>query len=97
MNWLRKQFGANIKALRKKAGYNQGEFGQLLDLSRVSVMNIESGRHMPTLEGFYTICCVLGCTYDALLPKPQKVSIKTKERTVIKKKIVRELKPVKVI
>jgi putative transcriptional regulator len=97
MNWFKKEVGQNIKALRMKAGYSQEQLAQLLDLSRVSVMNIERGRHTPPLSGIYTICCLFGCTWNDVMPEIKRVDMKTKTKVVIKKKLVKTFKPVKVI
>ncbi|WP_192822772.1 helix-turn-helix domain-containing protein [Rufibacter sp. LB8] len=44
--------GQKIKELRERAGYKQEEFGNLLGLSRSSVVNMERGRQNPS---FYLI------------------------------------------
>lgn len=92
---IKKHFGEQVKARRKGLGYNQTQFGQLLGLTRTSVMNIESGRHSPTLEGFYKISCLLKCDPNDLLPKPKLLTENHYETVIVKKIKKKNFKPVK--
>lgn len=94
MDWFKKHVGQRIKCLRQKAGYNQTQFGQMLDLSRVSVLNIEQGRHQPTLFGIYTLCSILNCRVEDIMPPIQPVNIKSKDVFIVKKVARKQMKPV---
>jgi DNA-binding XRE family transcriptional regulator len=94
MEWFKKYVGGKIKELRKRQGYSQSQFGQMLDLSRVSVLNIEQGRHSPPLFTIYTICSILNCQPADIMPMVKQVNIKAKEVTVIKRIIKKEMKPI---
>lgn len=39
------RFGALVKALRKKQGLTQDELGKKLNLSRITIQNLESGKN----------------------------------------------------
>jgi transcriptional regulator with XRE-family HTH domain len=57
-----------IKELRKAKGWDQQQFSKKIGLSRVSVSNIERGRHKISLEQFERICKVFNCKSSDLLP-----------------------------
>ncbi len=95
-DWFTETVGANIKKLRIANSYNQEQLGQLLELSRTSIINIESGRHLPPIKTIYILCAIFKCSYYDILPKPKpaKIHEQIKTKTIVKKKIVRILKPV---
>ncbi len=44
----RRVLGAKLAAYRRAAGYNQAEFASLIDYSRSTIANVETGRqHVP--------------------------------------------------
>ena len=48
VDWFYKAVGAKLKTARRSAGLTQSELGKRVDLSRVSVTNIERGaQHFP--------------------------------------------------
>ncbi len=95
MNPVSKFIGNRIKLLRKKNNYSQEQFGDMISLTRASVINIENGRHSTTQEKLYVICSILKCTPSDLYPPIKKVTIEKKlvKRVVIKAKY--KFKPVK--
>lgn len=48
--------GNVIKNKRIECGIRQEDVAQALKLTRVSVLNIEAGRHAPTLESIFILC-----------------------------------------
>lgn len=50
------KIGENIQFLRKQRGMKQQTLAELLDLSRVSVVNIEKGRQHVTIHTLWEIC-----------------------------------------
>ena len=88
--------GKKIKEGRISKGYSQEEFAEMLGLTRVSIINIEAGRHRPQVDRFYIICCILGIEPNDMFPPIKTVEIKHVNKTIIKKKIKRSFKIVKV-
>ena len=50
----------NLADFRKKAGYNQAEFGKLVGVSRQTISLIERGDYNPSVTVALTIARVLG-------------------------------------
>lgn len=94
MSKLNQYIGAKIRALREAKGWSQEILGELIDMDRVSVTNMESGRHGLNAIKMFTACTVLNCTPNDLFPPIQKGQVKIIERTknVVKKKKVRTAK-----
>lgn len=55
-----KNIGLRIANLREKKGMTQEKLGQHVDLSRVSIVNIEKGRQKPSLYLLYKMAEVFG-------------------------------------
>jgi len=66
---------------------SQQQLAQGIGLSRVSVANIESGRHRIQLHVLYAIAQILGVTLEQLLPTSRR------QPTNLPHSISRELKP----
>jgi putative transcriptional regulator len=62
--------GYNVKLLRKGKDLNQQELADLLGITRVSVSNIEKGRHMLTIDNAIKICKYFNVTYLDIFPDP---------------------------
>ena len=60
-------FGENLKSLRKKAGYTQGEFASVLGISASAVGMYEQGRREPSLGLLVRLAQEFGTTTDYLL------------------------------
>lgn len=56
----------NIKTLRKKAGFTQKEFADLLQTSVSHVSRLETGKHLPSLPVAYRIAKILYCLIEDL-------------------------------
>ncbi len=87
---IKQHVGAIIKEARIKKDYNQEDLAAMIGLTRVSILNIESGRHNPPLYKFYLLCCILDLNPENVFPKVEPIEIKFKTKTVIikKKKII---------
>jgi len=85
--FLYRALGDRIKGLRKKSGYNQTKFAELLDISRASLVNIEKGRQRPPLHIIYAIADLLQIDINNILP--MKMDFESKP---IEKKILNNIK-----
>ncbi len=73
-------FGNNVRHWRKHADMTQAELAHAVGLSRVSVVNIEAGRHEVRINTLFRISNALDCRPEMLLdihtsahePSPQK-------------------------
>lgn len=59
-NTVKRQFGANLRRLRKQKGFSQEELALEADLDLTSINEIEMGRRNPTLKTIYRIAHALG-------------------------------------
>lgn len=62
-----KIFGDNIKRERKRHGYSQREFGELIGAAQTTVANYENGVRFPSGEGLVRIAQTLGVSIDYLM------------------------------
>jgi|GEM_PF-2225480 putative transcriptional regulator len=79
---LPKYFGAKVKENRIRMGLTQIHLAQITGLTRVSIINMESGRHSPTLNGLMILCSCFGCQPNDLLPRVKKKQLQVKEKRV---------------
>lgn len=88
MKPVRQIIAANIKKRRIEMGFSQQDFADMIGLSRMSVINIESGRHMLTAEKLFTVCCLFNISPNQMFPtmKPIKPKRKLVDRIIIKQK-----------
>lgn len=92
---LSKFVGAKIHDFRKEMGIRQGELGKLLDLSRVSVLNLESGRHRLTIDHLFFLCGLFKKSPNDFFPPIDAVKIRFEEKDVRVTKKVRQIKVIK--
>jgi putative transcriptional regulator len=59
-----------VKVLRKKRGWTQSEFGEMLGVSRQSVHSIETGKYDPSLPLAFRISDVFGVSIEKIFEKP---------------------------
>lgn len=59
--------GYMIEEKRKALGLTQTELAEKIEATRVTVSNMEGGRHRPTFEKLEKLCEVFGCTATDLL------------------------------
>lgn len=64
-------FGARIRAARKKAGLNPQSLGHLVGLSRSSIVNLELGRQRAPVHVIWNLAHALGVSVSDLVPDPQ--------------------------
>lgn len=62
------EMGELIKTERLKKGISQEMLGDQLDLTRASVVNLEKGRHKPSVYQLIIIAQVFGIEYHKLIP-----------------------------
>ncbi len=63
-----KQFGKNVRDQRKRLRISQEDLATAVDISRVQVTNIETGKNGTNIYTLMAICAVLKCTPNDLLP-----------------------------
>jgi len=59
-------FGRKIAGLRKDRGYTQNEFADELDISRLSLVHFETGRHWPRPVTLQKLARKLGVSISEL-------------------------------
>ena len=59
--------GKRIAQRRRELGYKQNYLAELADVSNNYLSNIETGRSIPSLSTFATLCICLGTTPDNFL------------------------------
>ena len=74
--------GVRIKDERLRRKISQEKLGEYLDLKRTSVINLEKGRHRPSIYVLLTIADFFNMDYTELIPVPDK-----KGKATIKKKV----------
>ena len=61
-----KRVGNNIKELRKNLGMTQAQLAELVGIARVSIVSIETGRYIPTIETALRISKALQVPVDQI-------------------------------
>lgn len=89
---LRQYTAKRIRELRKAAGISQETIAAILNITRTSVSNIETGRQGLTAESILTMCQVFKCTPNDIFPKIDHTNfvVEVEEETVMvpkKKKV----------
>ena len=67
--------GERIRAERKALGFNQTDLAQEVQLTRTSIVNIESGRQRLPIHVLYSIATALGVSVSCFLPKESEVAV----------------------
>lgn len=67
LDYLYEMIGNQIRQLRKKSRFSQEQLAAKLDLSRVSVVNIEKGRQHPTVHLLIDISRILNVPLSTFL------------------------------
>lgn len=94
-NTITKFIGAKIKDYREAAKISQEELGSLLELSRVSILNMENGRHRPSVDNLFLLCGIFKCQITDLFPPIKAVKVVFEEKEIKVKKKVRTIKIIK--
>ena len=61
-----KKVGNKVKNLRVNLGMTQAELAELVGIARVSIISIETGRFIPTIETALRISLALGLPADQI-------------------------------
>ncbi len=61
-----KTVGNRVKEIRKKLGLTQAQLAEIVGVSRVSIVAIETGRYIPTIETALRISQALNTPIDQL-------------------------------
>lgn len=61
-----KSLGLNIAYYRKRKGYTQLEFAEILDIDRSHISGMEIGKNAPSLDLIFKICKELDITEKEL-------------------------------
>lgn len=61
-----KSVGNNLKEIRTKLGITQAELAEFVGLARVSIISIEKGHFLPTIETALRISKVLGIPIEQI-------------------------------
>lgn len=59
--------GKRISQRRRELGFKQNQLAEMADISNNYLSNIETGRSVPSLSTFSTLCICLGTTPDNFL------------------------------
>ncbi len=60
-------FGNRLKTLREQQGIKQGQFADMIGISRQSMSNYESGKHSPDVDVIIKMAHALNCSTDYLM------------------------------
>ena len=80
------QIGKKIKNLRLKKGLTQEELGERTDLSKGYISQLERDLSSPSIETFFSILEVLGCTPKQFFDEEeqnQKVVYEEEDQTIL--------------
>lgn len=80
VEWMYPRVGARIRALRESRKVTQEHLGELIGLTRTSVVNIERGRQKIMLHSLYAVAEVLGVAVAELLPSASEASVEEQVR-----------------
>jgi DNA-binding XRE family transcriptional regulator len=92
---LKRYIGVRLKELRQHAGLKQEDVGKVVGLSRVSILNMESGRHSPTPFKLLSMCRLFNCTLNDIFPPVDAIKYTIEEKTITVKKKVKQFKIIK--
>ena len=67
---LMNTLGANLKRIREHRGLTQQEVADSLEVNRVSIARIESGKRLPGLQLVVSVAKLLKCSVDDLTSEP---------------------------
>ena len=92
MSNINKYIGTQIKLRREELGLKQEDIGNHLNLSRVSILNMENGRHGVNNENMFLLCGLFKCTPNDLFPPIKEIKYEIAEKTKLIKKKVKYIK-----
>jgi len=68
-------FGQNLAATRRARGLSQAELGERVNLSRVTVANIEGGKQNVHLGQIFSLASALNASPKELIPSPDQIQV----------------------
>jgi transcriptional regulator with XRE-family HTH domain len=68
-------FGQNLAATRRARGLSQAELGERVNLSRVTIANIEGGKQNVQLGQLFSLASALNASPKELIPNPDQVQV----------------------
>lgn len=86
------ELGEKIKFERLRQRISQEELADYLNLTRSSIINLEKGRHRPSVYQILQIAAMLNIEYIKLIPVALKVDKNTTNKQ-LKEKVQSELDP----
>ncbi|GAA4924600.1 helix-turn-helix transcriptional regulator [Mucilaginibacter defluvii] len=87
------ELGEKIKVERLRQRISQEELAEYLNLTRSSIINLEKGRHRPSVYQILQIAAMLNIEYIKLIPVTLKVDKNTTTNEQLKEKVQSELDP----
>lgn len=91
---IAKYIGLKIKEYRESKKIKQEELGELLGLSRISILNMEAGKHRASVDTIFYLCGIFKCKVGDLFPPIKTVKIVFEEKEIKIKKKIRKIKVV---
>jgi len=76
MSEVKKQFGENLRQIRKSYGFSQEELAFASGIDRSYLGKIERGQVNLTIEKLYILAATIGCSPRELIPNPQPPAFK---------------------
>lgn len=76
---INKAFGRVIKRLRNEKKLSQEEFGDLVDLHRTYISQLERGLKSPSLNTIEKLCAILDSSLSALFAEVEKECVNEKK------------------
>lgn len=92
---IKQYIGHQIKERREKLGINQEGLADAIKLSRVSVLNMEQGKHGPKHGTMLLLCSIFECTPNDLYPPAKAGKFIISEKIINVKKKKKSLKWIK--
>lgn len=92
---IKQYLGLQLKKRREQANLRQDDIAKVLNLSRVSVINMESGRHNPSIKNIITLCRLFNCAPNDIFPPIEELKYSIIEKIVTIKKKKKVLKIIK--
>ena len=81
---LEELIGLRVSSHRKRKKKTQEALADLVGINRTSIVNIENGRHLPSLPVLYSIADVLNVDVGDLLPGTNEIQISDKVERVLR-------------
>lgn len=87
------ELGEKIKVERLRQRISQEDLANFLDLTRSSIINLEKGRHRPSIYQLLQIAAMLNIEYTKLIPVALEINKNTTTNEELKNKVQSILDP----